>query len=183
MRVVFLIAALPVLYYVSAAAQTDEIGLYTDPGYTECTLADTGARTVNVYVVHSTLAGSRASQFRVRSSSGATLTYLSEQSPWLTLGDSQSGVAVAYGECLYSDIPVMTISYFASGSSSTCSYLQVVADPKSGESTVRMVRCSGGEFMEGSGSRLVINSDGSCECGATTVFTNWGKVKARFARD
>jgi hypothetical protein len=32
-------------------------------------------------------------------------------------------------------------------------------------------------MLEASGARLVINSNGACDCGPSTQDTNWGKIK------
>jgi len=168
------------LVCASAEAQTDEISLYSDPGYSNCELVDRGAGPVTVYVVHHISGGATASQFMVKESPGVTMTILGHASEFpLIIGDPQSGMAVAYQSCVYSDVLVTKISYFKSGSSDNCSSLQVVSDPTSVTGTIQVQDCSDYK-LEASGSRLVINPDGSCACGPTTEITNWGRIKDRF---
>ncbi|MCK4773631.1 MAG: hypothetical protein KAT30_02555 [Candidatus Krumholzibacteria bacterium] len=178
----FLLFAVPLFALCNlAAAQTDTIGLFTDAGYTECELNDTGPGMVSVYVVHTATSGSVASQFRVVGDAGVMLSYDGESTQWpLVIGNSQTGVTVAYdGECRFSDILVMTINYFASGSSATCSTLRVMPDPSAPTGTIEVVNC-GQSKLEAIGAFLVINSDGTCECGPSTQFTNWGVIKAKY---
>jgi hypothetical protein len=135
---------------------------------------------VSVYVVHHITSGSIASQFMVRPSSGLTMVHLGDNHQFeLVIGDTQYGLAVAYESCLNSDVLVTVISYFKSGSSSTCSSLQVVARPTAPSGSVESIDCFENR-MEISGTRLVVNPDGSCACGPTTEMTNWGKIKDRF---
>jgi len=178
---VFVLAVPFILLWVPASAQLEQIALYSDPGYSDCTLNDTSPRMVNVYVVHHSSSGATASQFQVQASAGASLSFISDTVPpeHLAIYNTQNGITVAYGRCRYSDILVVTISYFSSGSSAECSTLRIVADPNAGTGGIETVSCSSYK-MEAVGSRLVINPDGSCDCGPSTEATNWGKIKAKY---
>jgi hypothetical protein len=159
-------------------AQFDVIGLYADPTGASCLLND-GGGLVNVYVIHTT-GGSTASQFQVKPSSGVTFTWIGETLAFAAaIGDTQSGLSIGYGSCFSSDVLVATINYIASGSSSSCSWLTVAPDPNSLNDMIEVINCSE-SMLEASASRLVINSDGSCDCGPSTTLTNWGKVKDRY---
>jgi len=179
MRVALLVAASTILVCASAAAQTDEISLYSDPGYNNCELVDRGSGVATIYVVHHTVSGATASQFMVRGSPDADLVLLGFNSEYLKLGDPESGLAVAYQGCLNSDVRIGTITYLMSGTSGNCSYLQIVPDPSSHTGTIEVQDCNDYK-LEASGTRLVINPDGSCACGPTTEITNWGRIKDRF---
>ena len=180
MRVVLLTAVFASIILSAVPVHSDEIALYTDAQYSSCKLVDSNPGVVSVYVVHHVSAGASASQFMVQASSGVTLSYVGETSAFSVLiGSSQAGVSVAYGECFYSDILVLTLSYFATGTSTACSFLQVVPDPASLQGYIEAVDCFETR-MEASGTRLVVNPDGTCECGPTTEYTNWGKIKNRF---
>ena len=122
MRVVLLTAFLASIILSAVPVHSDEIALYTDAGYSNCKLIDGSPGVVSVYVVHHVSIGAAASQFMVQASSGVTLSYLGETSAFpLLIGSSQTGVSVGYGSCFYSDILVLTLSYFATGSSTACS--------------------------------------------------------------
>ena len=164
----------------SAMGQADVIALYSDPAYTNCTMLDKSPRMVSVYVVHENNSGVTASQFRVVTGGGAGLSYISETSPHsFKLGDTQSGLSIAYGECKYSTVLIATINYFTTGSSATCSNVRVVADFNAPTGKIEVVDCS--YFRsEGIGGKLVINPDGSCDCGPDTRLTSWGKIKEQY---
>jgi hypothetical protein len=177
MRLVLYIAISLVLLGGAAAAQTEEIGLFVDTNYEECKLVDTSPGIVSVYVVHNSGGGSMASQFKLQTGTGVYLSYLGEVSSFATtIGNTQSGISVGYGACKFSEFLVATINYYASGNSGKCASIWVVPDPASPTGTIEVVNCSA-SLLQGSGSRLVINSDGSCDCGPTTSDTNWGKIK------
>lgn len=180
MRVVLLIAFSASIILTVVPAHSDEIALYSDTQYSNCKIIDSSPGVVSVYVVHHVSTGATASQFKVQANSGVTLSYVGETSPHtLLIGTSQGGVSIAYDACTYSDVLVLTLNYFATGTSTACSYLQVVPDPSSLRGYIDVVDCSSNS-MEASGARLVVNSDGTCECGPTTEYTNWGKIKNRF---
>lgn len=163
-----------------AVAQTDVIGLYSDQSYNDCTLSDGSARMVSVYVVHESSMGGMASQFRLSAGSGANLSYVGETTPYtIVVGNTQSGITVGYGTCQRGDVLVVTVNYFASGTSSACSYIRVVPDPISANGTIEIVDCSF-YASEGIGSKLVINPDGTCECGLSSEETSWGRIKAQY---
>lgn len=164
----------------TAIGQSDVIALYSDQVYSNCTMVDSSPKMVSVYVVHENTSGVTASQFRVSTGSGAGLSYIGETSPHATrLGDTQSGLSVAYGGCQYSTVLIAAISYFATGASATCSSIRVVADFNAPTGKIEVVDCS--HFKsEGIGGKLVINPDGSCDCGPDTRLTNWGKIKEQY---
>jgi hypothetical protein len=181
MRAVLLLAASMTVLYTCAAAQTDQIGLYIDAGYTECKLADDSPGEVTVYIVHHSSSGALASQFMIQASSGSALTYVGEDINGLSLGNTQSGLAISYQLCRYGDILAGTVRYFKTGTSSTCSSLLVVPDPASVNGKIEAMDCFEGRVDLG-GTRLVINPDGTCECGPTSEITSWGKIKGRFRK-
>lgn len=161
----------------SAAAQTDVIGLFVDTSYEDCNLVDAGPGVVSVYVVHSTTGGANGSQFIVQAGSGVALSYVGEVAAFpTTIGNTQSGISVGYTNCQYSDFLVATISYYTTGGSAQCSNLYVAPDPASLYGYIEVVNCSSSR-LQASGARLVVNPNGSCECGPTTQDSNWGRIK------
>lgn len=172
---------LPLLIAASALGQTDVIALYSDQVYSNCTMTDNSPRMVSVYVVHEARLGAEASQFRVTTGTGAGLSYVNETSPHVVrIGDTPSGLSVAYGACLNSTILVATITYITTGASAACSNVRVVPDFNAPTGKIEIVDCS--HFRsEGIGGKLVINPDGSCDCGPDTRITNWGKIKEQYS--
>jgi hypothetical protein len=175
---------LTLLLIVSAGAalgQTGYIGVYADPAGTECTLSARGGGEVSVYVIHQATAGAAASQWRIVSGGGFDMTYVGEKWSAAAMGDTRSGVSVSYGSCLGSPILLCTVTYMSDGSSPSCSYLEVVADPASVSGSIEVVDCNSYR-SSASGGRLNVNPDGSCPCGQAENVrdTDWGRIKAMF---
>ena len=69
-----LLLSLGILISASLAhGQAGFIGLFTDFGYTDCSLVDTPGE-VQVYVIHKATPGATASQFRIAVDAGVTST-------------------------------------------------------------------------------------------------------------
>jgi len=142
------------------------IGLYTDAStYTNCIMNDFGPALVPVYVVHKAIPGATASQFMVTMGGGFNAIYISEivHMP-LSIGSVLTGISIAYGGCLPSDILLVTINYFTQGISPSCAYLKVVADPASPNGQIEIDDCAF-NILLGGGSTLYVNPDGTCQCG------------------
>lgn len=173
-----LLVALPA---AGALGQTGYIGLYADPAGTECTVSDQGGGEVNVYVIHQATSGAAASQWRIVSGGGFAMTYIGEKWSYPVIGDTQVGASVSYGSCLGAPNLLCTVTYMSYGVSSSCSYLEVVADPASIGGTIEVVDCTSNR-MSAPGGKLYVNPDGSCPCGQANAVqsTDWGRIKAMF---
>jgi hypothetical protein len=177
-----ILTSLLVLTAGAAFGQTGYIGLYADPEGVDCTTSDNGNGQVTVYVIHRAVSGTTGSQWRIEASDGFDMTYLGESLSYVAMGNTQSGVSLSYGSCLGSQILLCTVTYATNGSSSPCSYLQVVPDPNSDSGAIEVMDCASQKYT-GTGSRLYVNPDGSCECGHVNPIeeTGWGRIKAMFA--
>ncbi len=162
--------------------QTGSIGPYADVIGEICDFKDINPGLITVHIVHVSSGGSSASQFMVQTYGGASLTYVGESSPFQSiLGNSQIGVAIAYGTCMLSPIHIMTINYFGNGLSSDCSGLEIVPDPVLAVQEVLIADCADPpEILIAAGSRAVINNDGSCPCGPSEEHSSWGKIKSLY---
>jgi hypothetical protein len=147
-----------------AAGQAGYIGLFFDPVYTDCTYIDAGPALVPVYVVHKVAPGVTGARFMVVPDGGFSMTYAGEIPHRTTYGTATTGVCIEYGDCLASDILLLTINYFAMGISPACSGLIVVPDPAAPSGLIEVMDCEGNVY-EGGGSLVYINPDGSCDCG------------------
>lgn len=180
-----LVMLLVILVFTAGLAygQAGYIGLFSDEYGSECELIDAIPGLASVYVIHMATAGATASQWKVQSGGGFTMVYMSESLlpyPCVDCGNTQEGIYVPYGSCLSSPLFLITINYFAQGTSAPCSYLEVVPDPDTGTGEIVVWDC-GDEMLAGGGARLYVNPDGSCECGPVpTEQTNWGKMKALY---
>lgn len=186
MRLVLLLIAALIALPAAAMAQHGTIGLYTEETATNCDMVDAGQGILTVYVVHTQVAGSTASEFMVQPSTGFTATHVGDYTPYLYIGNSQTGISVGYGECLSGPISIMTITYLFDGTSSACGYLEVVGDPGAVEPPgLYTVDCA--PYWERQkhvpqGGKLFVNGDGSCPCLSPVPVREgtWGQIKVLY---
>ena len=174
-----ILASLP----ASAFAQAGYIGIYSDVGYSDCTLLDQSSGYVDVYVVHKGTSGATGAQFKVAGGAGFNCIYVDETSPHTAVvGNSQTGVGIGYGQCFAADVLVLTITYIRYGGSLPCSYLEAVPDPTYGTGSVAVTDCTlpFAQQLPATGSRLYVNPDESCSCAVATEPTTWGRIKGLY---
>ena len=160
------------------------IDVMADIGATTCNITDAGG-VLSVYVFHTNTNGSTLTRFRVQPSAGVTLTWLADNvSPYFGIGDSQNGIAIAYGACLSNfPGPILTMTYLAAGNTPACETLRILEDPGSLSGQVEFIDCTLPiplKFtvpMAGTG---IVNNDGSCVCNIPVRDTTWGRVKALY---
>jgi len=177
-----ILLALLVTIPAAAVGQAGYIGLYADAGGTECFVSDRGPGQAQVYVVHQASAGATASQWKIVSGDGLGLTWLSESWSTVAMGDTRAGVTASYGGCETSPMLLCTITYTTNGTSSDCSYLEVVPDPSSFTGAIEVVDCAS-QQLAGRGGKIYVNPTESCPCGLPNPVehTDWGRIKAMFA--
>jgi hypothetical protein len=161
-------------------AQPGVIQIAADQGVTTCDVTDV-AGLVTVYVFHINTIGSTASQFKILPSAGVTMTHLADNSAFLTIGNSQTGIAIAYQACFTGPLEILSMSYLGSGTSVACSDLTVVEDPTANPPGLFVTDCaSPPNKLIGLGSTAIINDDGGCPCPDIVPVeeTSWGQIKA-----
>jgi hypothetical protein len=185
-----------VLSTESRAQLESEIIVAGDPTGVLCTIRDTGPELKSLYVLHSYNVGMVASRFRIQSGPGVTMTYVSETHFFPeTVGDTQTGISVCYGECTTGDLLIAKMDYLAFGTSDNCSQMLVVPHPDA--QSVEAIKCTGTPtraFVQD----MFVRSTGPCGCpdphgfpGQAQLFgckpipvatTTWGAIKALYAR-
>jgi hypothetical protein len=159
-------------------AETDTINLYADPGYSVRQAFDTTPGLLKVYVVHEYTSGAVASSFRIAASPGFTGTWVSDSSPFTSiLGTSQTGIYMSYGGCVFAPTLILEVTYALSGTSSTCSFLEVVNHPD--QPFIMTPDCFADEPGPARGGKLIVNPNASCSTVATQP-TTWGRVKSLY---
>jgi hypothetical protein len=159
------------------AHATFRISLYSDAALSECTLSDASPSVINVYVAE-TSDEATGLQFRVAADPGFTGVWVSDSSPFFTIGNSQTDLSIGFGACMVGHFQVLTIRYQLFGTS-TCSKLSIVATPGFAEPLCTAcsfveVRCSGYEALH-------VNCSGSFDCNPVPVEpSTWGSVKALY---
>jgi hypothetical protein len=164
-----------------AYGQAGFIGLFTDFGYTDCSLVDTPGE-VSVFAIHKASAGATASQFRIAVDPGMTCTTVEVINNFpTTLGDPASGISISYGFCYPSDILLFTWVFSCSGTSAPCSIMEVVPDPAAASGTIEVFDCNQFKLV-GGGGIMYVNPDGSCDCGEVVPSedTSWGQIKSLY---
>jgi hypothetical protein len=176
--------AVEVRFIPPGPSTSGQIGVFADEYGSECNLVDDGSGLMTVYVVHVNTNGASASQFAAPMPGCMTgVTRMGETSPFLAIGDSQTGVAIAYGACLTSPIHVLTIQYMGSGLSETCCPYPVIPHPQALSGEIEVTDCDNNLLTAG-GDVSRVNSDGSCRCGTVQVEKcTWGRIKALYATD
>jgi hypothetical protein len=165
-----------------AFAQAGSVGIFADPQGLSCNLVDqVPAGVKQYYVVHVYTTGATASQYRAKvptCMTGTGAMYLADTNLFgVTIGNSQTGVAVAYGACMVGPINTQIISVFGMGLTPACCRWVVDGDPAVGQ--VSGADCAFIVFNP-TGGQAMINPTSGCQCSIPTEDTTWGQVKALY---
>jgi len=136
---------------------------------------------LSVYIVQLTYSeGMTASQFAAPKPACFLASYLSDTAVFpVTIGSSQTGVAVGYGACLNGPIHVLTINYFVEGLTADCCFYPTVPHPDIPSGKIEAVNCNN-EIVFLTGGLGVINPDAR-DCTNAVVPTTWGKIKSTYS--
>ncbi len=167
------------------------IGVSSSPMLYACDIEDNAPGLLEVFVVYTGLAANGITFAAPMPACADQWVYLQDSHVFgTTTGDSQTGVSVDFGTCLSGPVHVLTIQYFAIGTTPPCCVYPVL--PVSG-SEVEAVACDGSAVTV---TRLCnyINQDPNCGCVVLgPIFflcpavvvpvesTTWGRVKALYA--
>ena len=106
--------------------------------------------------------------------------------PWITFGNSQTGVIITYGifGCRIGPEVLLEIRYSGQGSSEICCEYQMAADPILPSGRILYQTCAE-EQRFSNGTVATVNGDGSCTCGQPVGVpvedATWGRIKSLFA--
>lgn len=119
------------------------IGIFGDPGATSYFKDEvSGLATYYLVLVHSP--GASAVQFWAPIPDcfeGAV--YIGESSPFpLRIGDSQTGVAIAFGTCLMSPVELIRVNVYTTGQTGVCCRFPVLPDPAVTSGEVEYADCT-----------------------------------------
>jgi hypothetical protein len=178
-RLVAAVVGIAACVLMSTAVSVSGMGfrLFSDAAHTSIYADDSAPGTLTVYVVHESFAeGATGSIFRIRGSAGFTGVWLSESSPFGTVGTSTDGIAMLYPECLFGSAQVLQVNYMLFGTSDECATLQVVNHPSQPEGIIEIPTCD--DLILAFGGTLTINPTQACAL--KTESTSWGKIKALY---
>ncbi|MEJ2722725.1 MAG: hypothetical protein P8181_16545 [bacterium] len=166
----------------AAAQQGGSIGIFADTQGNDCDIFDNAVGLRTYYVCHVYTAGATASQFSAPKPSCMLASWLSDTAVFpVTIGNSQSGVAIGYGSCQVGPIHILSINFFCQGLTPLCCYYPVLPDPSNVSGNIEVVDCDNNLLM-GTGFISVVNPDQSCCCHCTPADeSTWGKVKSLYS--
>jgi hypothetical protein len=166
---------------VCALAQAGSIGVFRDPGGSDCHLDDKTAGVTAIYIVHVGATGAMGSQYAAPRPSCFAATYLSDVNMFpVTIGNSQTGVSIGYGTCRSGPIHLQTINFFTQALTQSCCRYSVVAHPGAESGDIEMVDCFETILTAGS-VRAIVNGSDTCPCGGPSKdASSWGKVKTLY---
>jgi len=166
MRTLLSLLALLVLVASPAFAQGGWISMFADQSGTDCDLPDRMTGLTPYYVVHYMYSGgATASQFWTPAPWCLGATYLSDTAVFpVTIGNSQTGVSIGYGVCLFDRAHVLTLNFFTQGTSPECCCYFVYPHPESTTGEIEVVDC-GNNLVTANGGWGYINADWvTCGC-------------------
>jgi hypothetical protein len=166
------------------------VGVYADPTGVNCVLQDIAPGVLQFHIVHTNLATAGAIEFAAPLPACMTgATWVADTPVFaVTLGSSQSGVAIGYPSCQSSPVHVLTITAITQGTSQTCCAYPVVPSAFNANGRIEATDCLPGfpgHLLVVSAATAVVNPDGQCDCMLTvrTEETTWGKLKSLYATD
>lgn len=185
MRYAICIALVFAVGVPQVSAQGGHIGLYADTWGTSCAFENASYEILEVQIVHMDAPETAAGQFMLQSGGGFTGVYLGEElSPGVAggMGNSRTGISIAYGDCYASPLHIMTVRYIITKPSPKGSYLKIVPDPNAvPEPGIWVVDCSFSELLPASGGILIVNEAGAFCCASTPVVArSWGAIKVLY---
>lgn len=168
---------------LAVAQHPGVIGIFSDSIGYDCDLWDTAPGPCEFHVVHVNTGGAVASSFAAPRPQCFESTYLNDGSVFaVTIGNSQTGISIAYGACLSGTFHILDMRFFCMGITQQCCMYRVLGDPSSYFSDPEVVDCDLNTNMGwGWTSPINPNWECCCYCGPTEKST-WGKVKSLYGK-
>ena len=184
------VLAVVVMIFAAASihAQENVIGLFSDSRGCPCEITDHVPALITVAVLHVGSPGAVASQFSAPRPSCFQVFHLSDVTVFpVTIGSSQTGVAIGYDQCRTGTFQILTINYFGQGMTGECCYYPVLPDPNSASGQVEVVDCDN-QVLNRYGWAEYVNATLSCVCFAGPEYcypvaaepVTWGKIKSLY---
>ncbi|UCH84113.1 MAG: hypothetical protein JSW50_00025, partial [Candidatus Latescibacterota bacterium] len=143
MKTLLLLTCIVILSANLAFAQGGVIVFFGDPGGTDCNLWDNVTGLCLYYVFHFLHGGATASQFSATKPACFGAMWLNDTSVFtVKIGDSQSGVAIGYGQCMPAPTHILTINYFCQATTGSCSEYRAGPYPAVASGKIEVVDCN-----------------------------------------
>ena len=185
---------------VSVPRAQTEIEASATRNNSTCVLAYNRPGLYNVYIRLTFNSGAAAARFRLEPGPGISMAYVSESSPYSSVGFAFAGISVCFGGCVTGDALIATVTFLTFGTDTPCSELRVVPHP--GAQTVEVLKCNGSTVAAYAQGLAIAPPDIEgfpifCECPTPHLFpgtpmpfdctppvavepTTWGRVKALY---
>jgi hypothetical protein len=180
-KLVSLTIALLFISSVALAQDQGSIGIFVDQLGTDCNVIDAGPPGITpIYVLHVGTVGSQASRWMFEIGPLVTMAYTGESSPFpAVIGNTQTGINVAYGSCQSGNFLIATVNMFGQGTSPACGLFSIVPDTAvAAGGTVNLVDCGFVVHRFTKGGQARINPDITCMCNVAIKESTWGRLKA-----
>lgn len=166
---------------VALAAGLGRLGVFGDTGGASCAITQPPSGLFQVHFVHIECEGATGFQFSAPKPACLNATYLNDINVFpVVLGNTQTGVAIAYGSCKTGNFLVSSAQFFSGGTSPECCLYYLFPDPNLDPPQYAVSDC---DFIVHVGDVKggVVNQTGACSCEAIgTEDSSWGKIKALY---
>jgi len=158
-----------ILLLISSPASADRITMYADAAATDCALAYDTPGVVNIYVIAQAPQASAVQFSAPLPDCWTGVTYMNETvpAPYIRIGNSQDGVAIAFGTCVGGwNIHVLTIQVFVSNPDlvGDCCHYGVQPDPTADPPGMYIMDCGDPPALQSvSGGDVFITRSGGWE--------------------
>ncbi|UCH84333.1 MAG: hypothetical protein JSW50_01195 [Candidatus Latescibacterota bacterium] len=126
--------------------------------------------------------GVSACQFSAPQPACLNAQYLSDTHVFpVTIGNSQTGVAIGFGSCEQQPIHVLTINFFYQGPANECCFLWVRPSPDVASGEIELVDCNNTLYYGKGGAAIIDPDENDCIQYVATELSTWGKVKSLYA--
>lgn len=189
MRLVIGVLAAVLILSGTTAAQPEYIGIFSDTRGCPCEIVDRAPGVINIVVLHLQSSGAKASQFSVPQPNCFNATFLFDTAVFpITLGASQTGIAISYEQCMTGTFQILSMTYFGQGTTWPCCTIDVRPDPYALSGNIDIYDCND-QLQLGYGWADIINSDSTCPCTAGLEYCypvaveehTWGKIKSLYS--
>jgi hypothetical protein len=161
------------------AFSQEKIELFADANRTACEISDQGGVvTLHVFLTGPDTATLAAFRAHVPDCwQGAT--WLSDFTPYVSIGTSQGEWSVAFGQCLTPPVHVGEISVMTTGTAPSCCEYKIqqpISFP------LQYVDCAFAETNASAGQVVIVNPTPACHCQlpVATQSSTWGRVKSLY---
>jgi hypothetical protein len=141
-----------------------------------------GLIAVHILLVDIPDVGATACQFSAPKPECFGGSYISDTNIFpVTLGDSQTGVSIGFGQCLQVPIHVLTVNYFGDGTTDECCFYWIYPHPAGTSGEIEMVNCNQQILYGSSGAAIINPNDVDCMGSNPVEPTTWGRVKSLYS--